>query len=433
MEQVVEELRAKLRIAGADAASRDLPEARLELACAWGSGHVLVTGPDREQVDGVLDRVIRKVDPMGTIRANAGDPSSTVDRLIALLDSEQEVTGHLDRRKALLQLLARAQEARKSIFVVVDDADAATVEQLERLRMALEVAPDAIERLRLVLVGDATLPAKLDVSGARALSSRITSRIRVGGIEDVAEASARSAKDSARASRASTWGFTAAAAMSFAVISYATVLLLSAPEIRYGGELAGLAPAHFSASETPARNKAWRPLTGEEAYLDSPLQIPADSRWVTGSALFAPPAVDAAAQTDAVAATPSAAEPPAETVVAAVPAPQIRATAKSSNPTRARAVSAIDSLASLVGERAKPATPAPAVAAERAKPATAVKAAVVAPVAKPTAGVVAKATKSAAPAAAVAAAKPTKPTTAAPPRNDLAAGSSIATLRSRFK
>ena len=180
MEGVIEDLRARLRSTGAGAPRRDLSEVRLEVACTWGSGHLLVTGSNRAEVDSLLDRVIRKTDPMGTIRARAGDPVSIEDRLIALLDSESEVTGHLDRRRALLQLLARAQEARKSIFVVVDDADAASIEQLEKLRTTIEVAPDAIERLRLVLVGSSSLPAKLDAAGARALSSRITSRIRVG-------------------------------------------------------------------------------------------------------------------------------------------------------------------------------------------------------------------------------------------------------------
>ena len=354
MEGVVEDLRAKLRAGGAGTAPRDLPEARLELACAWGSGHVLVTGADRREVDGLLDRVIRKIDPMGTVRAHAGDPGSTVDRLIALLDSEQEVTGHLDRRKALLQLLARAQEQRKSIFVVVDDADKASVEQLERLRTTLEVAPDAIERLRMVLIGDASLPAKLDSSAARALSSRITSRIRVGEAELGAQA-LRSGSEAMSASRASTWGFAAAAAVSFAVISYATVLLLSAPKITFDhvDDVASSAPTtRFRATEALAPVKGWRPLTGKEAYLDSPLEIPADPRWVTGSALFAPPAAeavappvgDAAAPTGLAAASPppAAAQPPA---------------LKSKNPTRQRAVSSIDALASLMAKRAKPAAP----------------------------------------------------------------------------
>jgi hypothetical protein len=231
MEGVIEDLRARLRSTAPGAARRDLSEVRLEVACTWGSGHLLVTGSDRAEVDNLLDRVIRKTDPMGTIRARAGDPVSTVDRLIDLLDSESEVTGHLDRRRALLQLLARAQEARKSIFVVVDDADAASVEQLEKLRTTIEVAPDALERLRLILVGSSTLAAKLDVAGARALSSRITSRIRVGAPED-APLSAPGSRGSlaALASQGFSWTFAAAAAVAFAVISYATVLLLAAPE-----------------------------------------------------------------------------------------------------------------------------------------------------------------------------------------------------------
>ena len=356
MEEVVEELRAKLRAVGATGVARDLPEARLELACTWGSGHLLLTGSDRDQVDGLLNRVIRKVDPMGTVRARAGDPASTVDRLIALLDSEKEVTGHLDRRKALLQLLARAQEARKSIFVVVDDADAASVEQLERLRTTLEVAPDAIERLRLVLVGDVSLPTKLDSSGARALSSRITSRIRVGLPEDVTVATPD--RDATTlASPGSLWTFAVAAAVSFAVISYATVLLLSAPE---GLRFARVAspPAPDAGVVEPTRVSpigTWQALSGNEQVLDSPLGIPIDSRWVTGSALFAVSEPESQPQPEpkaepviaAVTAVARPTAPAAEVARAPAPAPE----AVSRNPARKRTLSSIGALAALMAKK----------------------------------------------------------------------------------
>jgi hypothetical protein len=320
MEGVIEDLRARLRSTAPGAARRDLSEVRLEVACTWGSGHLLVTGSDRAEVDSLLDRVIRKTDPMGTIRARAGDPASTVDRLIDLLDSESEVTGHLDRRRALLQLLARAQEARKSIFVVVDDADAATVEQLEKLRMTIEVAPDALERLRLVLVGSSTLPAKLDAAGARALSSRITSRIRVGAPEeDPLSAPARRGPLAALASQGFSWTFATAAAIAFAVISYATVLLLAAPETARFDRIAlepTIAPAAIATPRVAPVATAAVPsiLVADEGFLRSTLEIATDPRWVTGSALFGAPVIPAESAVEIARAHPPAPPPPPKAV-----------------------------------------------------------------------------------------------------------------------
>jgi hypothetical protein len=367
MEEVVEDLRARLRAAGSAAALRDLPEARLEIACTWGSGHLLLTGSDRREIDGLLDRVIRKIDPMGTVRAQAGDPTSTVDRLIALLDSEHEVTGHLDRRKALLQLLARAQEARKSIFVVVDDADDASVEELERLRTTLEVAPDAIERLRLVLVGDASLPAKLDTSAARALSSRITSRIRVGEMDGDFESNATSRGGAVRvAGRGSLWIFASAASVCFAVIAYATVLLLSAPDgLRFAHLGASLSSPNDASTESTGMTPvgSWHGLRGDEAFLNGSLGIPIDARWVTGSALFALPEPEPVAETVVAVAVPV---PPAHEAP-----PQVAA----KTPARKRTPSSIGTLSALVAKKAPAAAPLKAkTAAPSAAPSSSIAA-----------------------------------------------------------
>ncbi len=346
MEGVIEDLRARLRSTAPGAPRRDLSEVRLEVACTWGSGHLLVTGSDRAEVDSLLDRVIRKTDAMGTIRARAGDPVSIEDRLIALLDSESEVTGHLDRRRALLQLLARAQEARKSIFVVVDDADSASVEQLEKLRTTIEVAPDAIERLRLVLVGSSSLPAKLDSAGARALSSRITSRIRVGAPEeDPLSPSAKRGSLATLASQGFSFTFAAAAALSFAVISYATVLLLATPEsARFGrvaSEKAVASPPVVAPSLAPITMAALPPPVVDEAFLRSTLEISTDPRWVTGSALFGPPEIPAEPAIELARARPPAPPPPPKAVE------RVK-----------RPTSSILSLASMVTRQAAPRQPA---------------------------------------------------------------------------
>lgn len=157
-------------------------EARLEMACTWGAGHLLVTGEDRADALDLLERVLRRIDPLATVRARAcnPDPDAALDGLVALSDGDGPIpSDRRERRQALLRLLARARSARRSVFIVVDDGDDATVAQLERLRTGVEVAPEAIERLRLVFLGGGALLAKLDHRSARALRSRITSRIRV--------------------------------------------------------------------------------------------------------------------------------------------------------------------------------------------------------------------------------------------------------------
>ena len=53
------------------------------------------------------------------------------------------------------------------------DADSASAHDIEELRIALERSPDAVERIRFVLVGAARLERALADSEARALASRV--------------------------------------------------------------------------------------------------------------------------------------------------------------------------------------------------------------------------------------------------------------------
>ena len=369
MEAVVEDLRAKLRAAASGPGQRDTSESRLEFACTHGTGHVLVTGADRGAIEALLDRVIGKTESIGTVRGNAADPASTVDRLIALLDSESEVTGHLDRRRALLQLLARAQDAQKSIFVVVDDADVATVEELERLRTTLEVAPDAIERLRLVILGDNTLSAKLDATSARALRSRITSRIRVSAADEAAALAVAPAAPVAVEGKSFSWSFAASAAVSFAVISYATVLLMTAGGTsRVDPVIAHEGSASIAASIAAAHRRG---LDGTEPFLTASLRIPTDKRWVTGSALFPPapavaPPIEPTAPADVVRAQPSA--PAATSIevpqpIAAVSKPDVPARDAIPPKVEKRIAPAPKPIAKADARPAKPVVEAPAAAA----------------------------------------------------------------------
>lgn len=282
-------------------------EARLEMACTWGAGHLLVTGEERADARDLLERVLRRIDPLGTVRARAcdPDPEAALDGLLALSDGDGPIPlDRRERRQALLQLLERARAARRSVFIVVDDGDDATVAQLERLRTGVEVAPEAIERLRLVFLGGGALLAKLDDRSASALRSRITSRIRVG----TRRADTAPAETPVRRSVAM------AAGASFALLAYGVVQLAFAPAGERRESPIVDARSAIARSATPDEPtpvvQVRTGLRGDEAFLGTGLRIPIQPRWTTGSALFPPPppAAEVAAVAPPVPATQS--EPP---------------------------------------------------------------------------------------------------------------------------
>jgi len=267
MDDVVSELRERLSRRRSGAVGVERPEDRLQRACLNGSGHVMVTGSNRAEIDAVLARVLAKIEPLSAIRTLAADaePYATLDRVIATFDTDYAADNYLDRRDALIRLLATAAQADKSIFIVVDDADDATIEQLERLRTSLEIAPEAIERLRLILVGDTSLPRKLDDGAARALRTRITSCVKMDpvGLDDP-DATARPHIKKV-ASHALT--IATAAVVTFCAIVYGIHWFDSWNGTRKAARLA-LAPT--SALPTPP---AVYGIRGDEPFLDSPLRI----------------------------------------------------------------------------------------------------------------------------------------------------------------
>jgi hypothetical protein len=268
MENVVAELRARLdrrRIKP----SLDVLEDRLRRACLDGSGHLLVTGSDRTAIHALLARVLDSVQPLSAIRTLAVDPNpnATVDRVITAFDPHATPDNYLDRRAALVELLARAAQAGKSIFVVVDDADRATVEQLERLRASLEIAPEALERLRLVLIGDVALSQKLEEPGARALRTRIAATVSMDNTTDVATSPTPLRKSAASYALI----FAAAATVAFCSAVYTTHLVGLVT-----GDGKSPRVAHTpTADAAPASRVAVYALRGDEPYLTASLRIDA--------------------------------------------------------------------------------------------------------------------------------------------------------------
>lgn len=249
-------------------------EELLKRACRDGTGHLMVTGSDRGEIHAALARVLQEVKPLGAIRTLACDtePSATVDRVISAIDPGAAPDNYLDRRAALRQLVSRAAKADKSIFVVVDDADHATIEQLEQLRTCLEVAPESIERLRLVLVGDEMLREKLDAPAARALRSRITGTFDMQ--HPPRALSARAWQSEGGGKSAMTLAMNATVA--FCAVVYTMYLFGMTAEVRDSRESAvPMLPSKPREVAPPPSRAAVYALRGDEEFLDSTLRIAA--------------------------------------------------------------------------------------------------------------------------------------------------------------
>ena len=153
---------------------------RLEGAFRSGSGHVVIIGADRGEAVGLVMSVLSRIDALAVLH-------------IAAATTEEEATNRqsapicptLRLRGLTPLLLEQARDVKRPVFVVVDAIDVTASEVLERIRMAAECAPDAIEWMRIVLIGDETLDETLAQPGATALASRICARVCLSARENV--------------------------------------------------------------------------------------------------------------------------------------------------------------------------------------------------------------------------------------------------------
>jgi hypothetical protein len=213
---------------------------------------LLVTGSNQEEITQILHRALSRVGSYATVHAQAAaGPAIALEQLLreACAGGGAGDSG-IPRAEQLKALVGRAKADGRSVFVVVDDGDDASIEQLDRLRASLEVVPDAIETLRMVLLGSSVLAEKLEAVAARGITSRIVARVRL----DV--------DTRAKASASSLWA-TAVTSLSLALVAY-------------GG-------GHVLLSDTKGYSRAVAPRTRAK------LEIPIEPAWVTGSALYPRP------------------------------------------------------------------------------------------------------------------------------------------------
>jgi type II secretory pathway predicted ATPase ExeA len=116
-------------------------------------------------------------------RESVGKAAAGLDSVMAALlgTDSTHVSTSADRRARLVDAVQAAKAAGKPILVVVRDADQASVEELERVRVGIEVnAHDSVRTIRLVLVGTQKLLDKLSTPAASGLRSRIAAHIEAG-------------------------------------------------------------------------------------------------------------------------------------------------------------------------------------------------------------------------------------------------------------
>ncbi len=148
---------------------------RLESALLAGNGHVVVTATEREQAAELVDAALERSNALKILRVRA----ATADPLGVIDEGTTDSRSAAKRSETLRALLMKAREVHANVFAVVEDADTASAEELERVRMAVECVPDAIERLRVVLIGTPQLEVTLQEPAASALASRVSAHVRI--------------------------------------------------------------------------------------------------------------------------------------------------------------------------------------------------------------------------------------------------------------
>jgi hypothetical protein len=156
--------------------ARERAIAKLLLGIRTRPGHSLVIGKTAAEAADLFRAVAAQVDAYRrvTVDGRKLDPDAVLRSIAG--NGHADGAGAIEMRRALVE---GARQARLPIVVTIADADSADVQQLERLRQSLECMPDAIETMRIVLLGTQKLVEALAQPEVRALSTRIVSIVRV--------------------------------------------------------------------------------------------------------------------------------------------------------------------------------------------------------------------------------------------------------------
>jgi hypothetical protein len=192
---------------------------RLAEALRTSGGYVAVIARRKAWADAMLEAALPEVDPGCTIHVKASEgPERALELFSRALP--RGISADKEPRAKLEDLVVRARDAGKTILVVVDDADTAAVEDLERLRVFLDVGDGrCIDTLKLVLIGTPALRGRLADPAASALQSRVSAFVR---------ARRRSGKPEAQPARPS---YVRRVLIPLAAVAATAALLLNVPQV----------------------------------------------------------------------------------------------------------------------------------------------------------------------------------------------------------
>lgn len=164
-----------------DGDGRDV--ARIARALRVGSGHVVVTARDVEKAENLVETALAVVDPYRVLRISAttdGLAALAGDVLAFAADIGPSIRRARDKVSSPLGgLVEEARAAARPVVVVVADADLASAQRLESLRIQLDAAPGAIEVVRMVMIGCPVLSRIIELPSARGLKSRVGMQVHL--------------------------------------------------------------------------------------------------------------------------------------------------------------------------------------------------------------------------------------------------------------
>jgi len=153
----------------------DAAASKLVAALGRPGGHVVVTASRAGAAADLITRVDDDLVPYRRIRLDGQNLDGT--ELAQAFAAKDESSAAL--HAAVRARIAEARRDARPLLVIVRDADDTPVSALERLRLLLECTPDAPELVRLVLAGGPGLRKTLARTEARALASRVTTRVAI--------------------------------------------------------------------------------------------------------------------------------------------------------------------------------------------------------------------------------------------------------------
>ena len=154
-------------------------ESRLARYLAEGQGCAMVIGDDQDAIEKVISRSARSVAGVRilSVSARAIGLAPVTALLRGSLPASAGQSAQLD---AMLGEMAAARSGVLTLIIAVRDADMATPESLDRIRIAAETFATDSTPVRLVFSGGRFLPTLLETPRLRGLATRVTARLELG-------------------------------------------------------------------------------------------------------------------------------------------------------------------------------------------------------------------------------------------------------------